>query len=159
MGSFKNLTSRVWVSHPLKLQYLVLVFKHYTLLVLIDFCPVYSKLTWSLVYKNFWYFTKNYYGMTDLGWTFPHCEFLSLYLDMFDQNWSFLQKNEDFDKTYRLKNSKFERVIIHNIQIFCNIFQWNIERFSRQNSKLRIHPKPDRNQSKLTVCALCGKQE
>ena len=68
------------------------------LLVLIDFCPVYSKLTWSLVYKNFWYFTKNYNGMTDLGWTFPHCEFLSLYLDMFDQNWSFLQKYEDFDK-------------------------------------------------------------
>ena len=35
--------------------------------------------------------------------------------------------------------------------IFHNNFWWNIKSFSKQNSKLRIHSKPDRNQSKLTV--------
>ena len=58
---------------------------------------------------------------------------LDLYLDMFDQNWSFVYKKWRFWLNmikYRLKNSKS---------------------FSKQNSKLRIHSKPDRNQSKLTV--------
>ena len=36
--------------------------------------------------------------------------------------------------------------------IFHNNFWWNIKSFSKQNSKLRIHSKPDRNQSKLTMC-------
>ena len=33
-------------------------------------------------------------------------------------------------------------------------FWWNIKKISKQNSKLRIHSKPDRNQSKLTVCTV-----
>ena len=36
--------------------------------------------------------------------------------------------------------------------IFHNNFWWNIKSFSKQNTKLRIHSKPDRNQWKLTVC-------
>ena len=73
-----------------------------TLKVLIDFCSVESEfLTLSFVCWNFWYFTRNYYGISDLGLTLPHFEFLGLYLDMVDQNWSFLQKNEDFDQIYQ----------------------------------------------------------
>ena len=46
-----------------------------------------------------------------LGITFPHFEFLGLYLDMFDQNWSFLhKKNEDFDQTYSNTGSKILNV-------------------------------------------------
>ena len=36
--------------------------------------------------------------------------------------------------------------------IFHNNFWQNVKSFSKQNSKLRIHSKPERNQSKLTVC-------
>ena len=36
-------------------------------------------------------------------------------------------------------------------EIFHDNFWQNIKSFSNQNSKLRIHSKPDRNQSKLTV--------
>ena len=36
--------------------------------------------------------------------------------------------------------------------IFHNNFLQNVKSFSKQNSKLRIHSKPDRNQLKLTVC-------
>ena len=44
---------------------------------------------------------------------FLYFEFLSLYLDMFDQNWSFLRKKWRFwlnISKYRLKNSKCEKV-------------------------------------------------
>jgi hypothetical protein len=45
-----------------------------TLLVFIDFCPVYSEfLTWSFVDKTF-----------DIGLTLLHFELLSQYLDMVD---------------------------------------------------------------------------
>ena len=36
--------------------------------------------------------------------------------------------------------------------IFYNNFLSNTKHFSKQNSKLRSHSKPDRNQSKLRVC-------
>ena len=36
--------------------------------------------------------------------------------------------------------------------IFHNYFWLNIKNFSKQNSKLRIHSKLDRIQSKLLVC-------
>ena len=48
--------------------------------------------------------------MEDLGLTLPNFEFLSLYLDMFDQNWSFLQKNEDFDQKFLNKGSKTQNL-------------------------------------------------
>jgi hypothetical protein len=35
---------------------------------------------------NFWYFTRNYYGISDLGLTLPHFEFLSL--QVFKYVWS-----------------------------------------------------------------------
>ena len=38
--------------------------------------------------------------------------------------------------------------------IFYNNFWYNIKSFSKQNSKMIIHSKPDRNQSKLTVCSV-----
>ena len=58
-------------------------------------------------------FTKKNYGMSDLGLTLPHFEFLGLYIDMFDQNWGFLQNKGRFWSyifIYRLKNSKCGRV-------------------------------------------------
>ena len=55
-------------------------------------------------------FIRNYYGISDLGLTLPHFEFLSLYLDMFDQNSSFLQKIEDFDQIYLNTGSKTQNV-------------------------------------------------
>ena len=59
----------------------------YTLLVLIDLCPVWSELlVWS----------SNYYRISDLGLTFPHFDFMSLYLDIFDQNLHFVCKNLQF---------------------------------------------------------------
>ena len=46
---------------------------HFTLKVLIVFCLVQSKfLTWCVDYNNFWYFTRNHYGISDLGLTLPH---------------------------------------------------------------------------------------
>ena len=36
--------------------------------------------------------------------------------------------------------------------IFHNNFWQDIKSFCKQNSKLRIHSRPDRNQSKLSVC-------
>ena len=64
------------------------MFAQCTLLVLIDFCPVQSEfLTCSFAYKTFDIVPdRNYYGISDLGLTLPHFEFLGLYLDMFDQN-------------------------------------------------------------------------
>ena len=43
----------------------------FTLLVPVNFCPVLSEiLTWTFVYKHFWYFGKNYKWKTNLGLTF-----------------------------------------------------------------------------------------
>ena len=61
----------------------------------------------------FWYFTRNYNRISDLGLIFPHFEFLSLYLDIFDQNHNFLCKKLQFWSNiskYRPKNSKCGRV-------------------------------------------------
>ena len=38
-------------------------------------------------YQNFCYFTSKCYRISDLGLTFPHFEFSSLYLDIFDQTY------------------------------------------------------------------------
>ena len=59
-----------------------------TLLVLIDFCPVQSELfTWSSVTKTFDILPEIIMEyQIFVGLTLPHFEFLSLYLDMFDQN-------------------------------------------------------------------------
>ena len=59
-------------------------------------------------YKHFWHFTKHYYGMSDLGLTLSPFESLGLYSDMFDQNVSYLQKNEDFDQTFLSIGSKLK---------------------------------------------------
>ena len=76
---------------------------------------------------------------------------------MFDQNWSFLHKNEDFDQIYLNTGSKTQNVEELSLDlIFNNNFYQNIKSFIKQNSKLRIHSKPDRNQSKLTVCSVAG---
>ena len=92
-----------------------------------------------------------------------------MYLDIFDQNWTFCTKNEDFDQIYvskyRLENSKSGKVKprsdiiywkVHEtlssyVKKFCEI---NIRIFGKISKILvnrRIHSKPDRNQSKLTV--------
>ena len=76
-----------------------------------------SGLEWIIYlefcYIKILYFTRNYYRISDLGLTLPHFEFLSLYLDMFDQNWSFLHKIWRFWSNiskYRLENSKCGKV-------------------------------------------------
>ena len=38
-------------------------------------------------YQNFWHFTKNHYGITDLGLTLPLFVFIGLWLDIFDQTY------------------------------------------------------------------------
>ena len=40
--------------------------------------------------------TRNYYRISDLGLIFPHFEFLSLYLDVFDQSLNFFEKKLQF---------------------------------------------------------------
>ena len=61
-------------------------------------------------------------------------------------------KNEDFDGTYLNIGSKTQNVEELSLDlIFHNNFWKNIKNFSKQNSKLRIHSKPDRYKSKLTV--------
>ena len=111
-----------------------------------------SGLEWIINLKFclliFLIFCRNYYGISDLGLTFPHFEFLSLYLDIFDQNLHFLCKKLQFWSNM-LKNSKCVKVSLD--LIFYNNFWKNIKSFSKQKSKFS---KPDRNQSKLTVCML-----
>ena len=69
----------------------------------------------------------------------------------------FCAKNEDFDQTYVNTGSKTQNEEELSLDlIFDNNFWQNIKSFSKQNSKWRIHSKPDRNQSKLTVCTELG---
>ena len=70
-------------------------------------------LNLEFCYKNFWYFTRHYCGISDLGLTLPHFEFLSLYLNMFDQNLHFLCKKLQFWSNiskFRVKKPKCGRV-------------------------------------------------
>jgi len=48
--------------------------------------------------------------MLDLGFTFPHFEFFSLYLHMYDQNLNFFAKSFNFDQTYPNTGSKTQNV-------------------------------------------------
>ena len=59
-------------------------FIHCTLLVLIDFCPVQSELTWRSRTKTVDILSEMI--MDYLGLTLHHFEFLTLYLDVFAQN-------------------------------------------------------------------------
>ena len=75
-------------------------------------------------YWNFWYFTRNYYRISDLGLILPYFELLSLYLDKFDQNWSFLNKKWRFWSNifkYRLKTQNVEELSLD--LTFHNIFR------------------------------------
>jgi hypothetical protein len=54
---------------------------------------------------------------------------------------------------YRLKKSKCGRVKPRSDIPLSFLIKY--QKFYLQNSKLRIHSKPDRNQSKLTVCIPC----
>ena len=71
---------------------------------------------------------------------------MNLYVDIKIE--AFRTKNEDF----------FIKVQAQNVEeisldlIFFNNFWQSIKSVSKQNSKLIIHSKADRNQSKLTVC-------
>ena len=64
----------------------------------------------------------------------------------------FCAQSFNFDQTYLNTGLKTQNVEGLSLDlIFHYNFWWNIKSFSKQNSKLRIHSKPDRNQSKLTV--------
>ena len=52
-----------------------------------------------------WWLPEKHYGISDLGLILPYFEFLGLYLDVFDQNWSFVHKNEDFDQKLKVWKS------------------------------------------------------
>ena len=59
---------------------------------------------------------------------------------------AFCARNKDFDQKYLNTGSKTQNVAKLSLDlIFYNIFWQNIKSFSQQNSKLRIHSKPDRN--------------
>ena len=60
---------------------------HYTLLVLIDFCPVQSDLNLEFCSLKFLTFYQKLNGISDLGLTILHFEFLSLYSHMSDQTY------------------------------------------------------------------------
>ena len=87
----------------------------------------------------------------DRGLTLLHFEFLILYCLIKIE--AFCTKIEDFDRLYLNGGSKTQSVENSSLNlIFYDNFQQNIKSFSKQNSKLILHSKPDRNQSKLTVC-------
>jgi hypothetical protein len=72
---------------------------------------------------------------------------------MFDQNLHFLCTKLQFDQKYLNSGLKTQNVEDISLDLIIhNNFLQNIRSFSKQISKLRIHSKPDRNQSKLTVC-------
>ena len=65
---------------------------------------------------------------------------------MFDQIEALCTKNEDFYQTYLNTGSKTQNVEELSLDlIFHNNFWYNVKSFSKQNSKLRIHSKPDKN--------------
>ena len=71
---------------------------------------------------------------------------------MFDQIEAFCTKYEDFDQTHLNKGSKTQNLEELSLDlIFHTNFWLTIKRFCKQNSKLRIYTKLDRNQSKLSV--------
>ena len=65
---------------------------------------------------------------------------------------AFSTKSEDFYQTYVTTGLKTQNVEeLSQDLIFHDNFWQNIKSFRKQNSQLRIHSNPDRNQSKLTV--------
>ena len=54
--------------------------------------------------------TFDYYGISDLGLTFPHFEFVGLYLDLLFKIEALCTKNEYFDQTYLITGSKTQNV-------------------------------------------------
>ena len=78
-----------------------------------------------------YYFTNKYHRISDLGLTFPHFEFSSLYLDMFDQNLHFCAKSFNFDQTYLNTGSKTQNVENLSLDlIFYDICWQNSKSFS-----------------------------
>ena len=90
----------------------------------------------------------------------PNSSTFWVFEPVFKYVWSkstiFCAQSLNFDQTskYRPKNSKCGRVSLD--LIIHNNFWWNIRTLSKQNSKLIINSKPDRNQSKLTVWTPSG---
>ena len=71
---------------------------------------------------------------------------------MFDQNLHFCAQSFNYDQTYLNSGLKTQNVEVLSLDlIFHNDFWSTIKRFSKPTPKLRIHSKPDRNKSKLTV--------
>ena len=86
-----------------------------------------TRQSWITFHTSIWdtlYFTRNDNGISDLGLTLQHFEFLSLYLDMFDQNWSFFHKNEYFDQTYLNTASKTQNVEELNLDLIFHSNFW-----------------------------------
>ena len=87
-----------------------------------------------------------------LGLTLPHFEFWACICLIKIE--AFYTKKENFDLTYLRTGSKTQNVEELNLDIWnFKILLVNINSFSKQNSKLRIHSKRDRNQLRLTVCS------
>ena len=120
----KGIATQQWGHSSLKTCLLVFI-KAYHLFILIQTLSILhtvsfdwflSCLEWiylEFCYWNFCCFTSKYCRISDLDLTFPHFEFSSLYLDMFDKNLHFLCKKLQFwsnTSIHRLKNSKCGRV-------------------------------------------------
>ena len=74
-------------------------------------------------YQKLRYITKNYNGISDLGLTLPHFEFLSLYLFMVDQIFIFCAQNINFDQTYLFRGLETQNVEELSLNmIFHDIF-------------------------------------
>ena len=71
--------------------------------------------------------TQKICAKSDLGLTFPHFVFLSLFIDTFDQNLHFLWKHFNFDQTYLN--------IVSTFWVFETIFRYVWYKHSLKNSK------------------------
>ena len=69
-------------------------------------------------------------------------------------------KSFNFDQTYPNIGSKTQNVEELSLDlIFHNNFWQHVKNFCKQNSKLRVYSRPDRNQSKLSVCSASATNE
>ena len=106
----------------------------------LEFCVLkllifYQKLFWNTISRL----------NSSTFWVFWACICLTKIFIVYAQSFN-------FDQTYLNTGLKPQNVEELRLDlIFHNNFWQNIKSFSKQNSKLRIHSKPDRNQSKLTV--------
>ena len=118
--------------------------------MLVNFCSVISEfLTWSFVFKHFWYFGKNYQWKSNLGLTNPHLILSSC------NCFHFWWKIFTFDQQHlitSLRTQNGEKLSLD--LIFINDFWQNKPHFKNLLKTYWIQSKQDRNWQDLSLCAL-----